>query len=122
MRSHESSSTGPDAAQHVYEKEKQTPQSLSPHSRLGTQKIIAFTANDAENPKNWSLPFKWYCTSTVAFTCFEVALNSSIVTSDIPGVSKQFGVSNLVSVLTITLFVLGLGTGELLLKPLGQNA
>ena len=80
--------------------------------KLETHTLVTFTINDPENPKNWSKAYKWYCTMVVAFTCFVVAFNSSVVTADIAGVSKQFSVSNEVSLLSVTLFVVGFGLGQ----------
>ena len=71
--------------------------------------------DDPENPKNFSRSFKWYCTMVVAFTCFVVAFASSVVTADIEGVSKQFNVSNEITLLTVTLFVIGFGLGMVVL-------
>lgn len=79
--------------------------------KLETHTLVTFTINDPKNPKNWSKAYKWYCTMVVAFTCFVVAFNSSVVTADITGVSKQFGVSDEVSLLSVTLFVVGFGLG-----------
>jgi hypothetical protein len=74
--------------------------------------LVTFTVNDPENPKNWSKAYKWYCTMAVAFTCFVVAFNSAVITADLKGVSNRFNVSQEVSLLTITLFVVGFGVGE----------
>jgi hypothetical protein len=74
--------------------------------------LVTFTIDDPENPKNWSAPYKWYCTMVVAFTCFSVAFNSSVITADLEGVMKTFSVSLEVSLLTITMFVIGFGVGE----------
>ena len=82
-----------------------TIQQLEEHTRSG------FTSDDPRDPKNWSKAFKWYCTMVVAFTCFVVTFNSSVVTADINGVSKQFNVSDEVSLLTVTLLVIGFGLG-----------
>ena len=78
-------------------------------------KLVSFMINDPENPKNWSHLYKWYCTMVVAFTCFVVAFASSVITADIEGVSKEFDVSNEVTLLTVTLFVVGFGLGMILL-------
>ena len=75
-------------------------------------KLVTFTVDDPENPKNWSKAKKWWCTLMIAFVCFTVAFNSAVVTADIAGVNKQFGVSEEVSLLTITLFVVGFGVGK----------
>ncbi|RDW76923.1 major facilitator superfamily protein-4 [Coleophoma cylindrospora] len=87
---------------------------------LENYELVTFKINDPENPKNWSKGKKWYCTLVVAFTCFVVAFNSGIVTSDLTGVSKTFNVSDEVSLLTITLFVVGFGVGPLCFAPLSE--
>ena len=48
----------------------------------------------------------------VSAVCFVVAFSSSVVTADIRGVSEEFGVSEEVSLLTVTLFVIGFGIGK----------
>jgi multidrug resistance protein len=56
----------------------------------------------------------------VAFTCFVVAFNSSVVTANLEGVSRRFNVSEEVSLLTITMFVIGFGVGPLAFAPLSE--
>jgi len=56
----------------------------------------------------------------VAFTCFVVAFCSSVVTADIGGVSAEYGVSDEVSLLTVTLFVIGFGLGPMGFAPLSE--
>jgi hypothetical protein len=75
-------------------------------------KLVTFTPGDAENPKNWSKLYKWYCTMVVAVTCFVVAFASSVITSDISGMTEEFGVSEEVGLVTITVFVVGFGVGK----------
>ena len=82
--------------------------------------LVTFYQNDPENPKNFSKAKKWYCTLVVAFTCFSVAFNSSVITADIEGVSESFGVSEEVSLLTITLFVVGFGVGPMAFAPMSE--
>jgi hypothetical protein len=74
-------------------------------------KLVTFVPNDPENPKNWSKAYKWWCTMVVAFTCFVVAFCSSVITADIIDVQKEFGKSEEVVLLSITLFVVGFGIG-----------
>lgn len=83
-------------------------------------KLVTFTPDDPENPKNWSKLYKWYCTMVVAITCFVVALASSIVTADLIGVEETFDVSEEVALLTITLFVVGFGVGPVFFAPLSE--
>jgi len=82
--------------------------------------LVTFKEHDMDNPKNWSKPFKWWCTMTVAITCFSVAFNSAVVTSDMIGVSQTFHVSQEVSFLTISLFVMGFGVGPMVFAPMSE--
>jgi len=74
-------------------------------------KLVTFTPNDPENPKNWSKLYKWWCTMVVAATCFVVAFASSVITADIAGVQKEFDVSEEVALISISIFVVGFGLG-----------
>lgn len=82
--------------------------------------LVTFTLNDPENPKNWSKPYKWWCTMVVAFTCFVVAFNSAVITADLEGVMETFHVSQEVALLTITMFVIGFGVGPLAFAPASE--
>ncbi|KND89935.1 putative MFS-type transporter [Tolypocladium ophioglossoides CBS 100239] len=82
--------------------------------------LVTFTPHDAENPKNWSKAFKWYCTMVVALTCFVVAFASAVVTANIPGVAAEFGISEEVALLSISLFVVGFGVGPMAFAPLSE--
>lgn len=75
-------------------------------------KLVTFTIDDPENPKNWSKAYKWYCTMVVAFTCFVVAFASSVITADLEGPMEAFGVAREVSFVVVTVFVIGFGVGE----------
>ena len=83
-------------------------------------KLVTFVPGDPENPKNWSKAYKWYCTMVVAITCFVVAFASSVITADLEDVSKEFNVSEEVSLVTITVFVVGFGVGPMIFAPLSE--
>ncbi|KAE8379729.1 major facilitator superfamily domain-containing protein [Aspergillus bertholletiae] len=83
-------------------------------------KLVTFTTDDPENPKNWSKAFKWYCTMVVAFTCFVVAFASSVITADIEGPAEEFGVSREVSLVVVTVFVIGFGVGPMAFAPMSE--
>lgn len=83
-------------------------------------KLVTFVENDPENPKNWSKAYKWWCTMVVAMTCFAVAFNSAVITADPAGPAETFGVSEEVSLLATTLFVLGFGLGPMVFAPLSE--
>ncbi|KAJ1325046.1 Multidrug resistant protein [Microdochium nivale] len=56
----------------------------------------------------------------VALTCFVVALASSVVTADVAGVVDEFGCSQEVALLSISLFVVGFGVGPMVFAPLSE--
>ncbi|KAK5113561.1 hypothetical protein LTR85_010789 [Meristemomyces frigidus] len=88
--------------------------------RTERYELVTFKPNDPENPKNWSKAYKWWCTMVVAITCFAVAFNSAVITADLTGVSDTFHVSEEVSFLTITVFVIGFGVGPMAFAPLSE--
>lgn len=79
--------------------------------KMEDYKLVTFKIDDPENPKNWSKAFKWYCTMVVAFTCFVVAFASSVITAGLEGPVETFGVSREVSLVVVTVFVIGFGVG-----------
>ena len=82
--------------------------------------LVTFKLNDPKNPKNWSKAYKWYCTMVVAFTCFTVALASSIITADLSGPESAFHISHELALLPVTVFVIGFGVGPLVFAPLSE--
>lgn len=84
---------------------------ISKDGHMEKYKLVTFKIDDPENPKNWSKPYKWWCTAMIASVCFVVAFASSVITADIEGMAETFGVSEEVGMLTITLFVVGFGIG-----------
>jgi hypothetical protein len=79
-------------------------------------KLVTFLPNDPENPNHWSKAYKWWCTMVVAFTCFVVAFASSVITADIIGVQKEFNRSEEVTLVSISIFVVGFGIGTYLVQ------
>lgn len=57
---------------------------------------------------------------TVAITCFAVAFNSGVITADLVDVANTFNVSEEVSLLPITVFVVGFGIGPMAFAPLSE--
>ncbi|EEH49669.1 uncharacterized protein PADG_05748 [Paracoccidioides brasiliensis Pb18] len=82
--------------------------------------LVTFKISDPENPKNWSKGRKWYITIVVAITCFVVAFDSSVITSGIGQVAEEFRVSEVVALLTITVFVIGFGVGPMVFAPVSE--
>lgn len=84
-------------------------------------KLVTFTLDDLDNPKNWSRAFKWYVTMVIACVCFVVAMCSSVITPDIDGMQKDLGVkSPTIALLSVTFFVIGFGLGPMVFAPLSE--
>lgn len=88
--------------------------------KIERYELVTWKVDDPENPKNWSKGYKWWCTMCVAITCFVVAFNSAVITADLEGVQETFHVSEEVSLLTITLFVIGFGVGPMVFAPFSE--
>lgn len=95
-------------------------QTITADGQKEEHKLVTFTVGDPENPKNWSKLYKWYCTILIALVCFVVAFCSSVITPDIAGVQKEFGIANEVALLSITFFVLGFGIGPMMFAPMSE--
>lgn len=83
-------------------------------------KLVTFTHDDPENPKNWSKAYKWYCTMVIALTCMCVALCSSVITATIEQVVVEFDTTREIALLSVCMFVLGFGIGPMVFAPMSE--
>lgn len=89
----------------------------------GTEKdpfLVEFLENDPRDPMNWPDSKKWYITLTVAIATLAVSFVSSAYTGAIDQILKEFGCSQEVATLGVSLFVLGFAIGPLLWAPLSE--
>lgn len=84
-------------------------------------RIVQFVPDDELDPRNYSNNFKWYLTFLLGICCFDVALASAIITGGMEGPMETFGVSMEVSILAVTLMVIGFGIGPLLFAPISEE-
>ncbi|KAF4594382.1 hypothetical protein EYR40_009186 [Pleurotus pulmonarius] len=82
-------------------------------------------ADDPLNPKNWSYKKKWAATIVVSSFTFISPVSSSMIAPAAEAMSRDFGItSNVVTALTISVFVLAYGSspaiGPLFLGPLSE--
>ena len=82
---------------------------------------LDFGTEDVENPRNWSPARRWYLTLVSVFIVLNGVLASSVPSGCLPSLSKEFGVSEVVANLTITLFVLGYCGGPFIFAPLSEH-
>ncbi|KAF2223014.1 major facilitator superfamily domain-containing protein [Elsinoe ampelina] len=101
-----------------------TPEIESHHYKgAGTEDdpfIVSWIPDDPRNPQNWSGARKWTITAIVAVATLAVAFVSSAYSGGARQIIQQFEISQEVSVLGVSLFVLGFAIGPLLWAPLSE--
>lgn len=82
---------------------------------------VAWLDNDPENPQTWSDSNKWFLTGFVSIATLAVALASSCYSGAIDSIRADFGGSNEVLILGVSLFVVGFAFGPLIWAPLSET-
>jgi Ca2+/H+ antiporter len=82
--------------------------------------VVTWIDNDPRNPMLYSAWRKWSLTMMVAFATLAVAFVSSAYSGGADEVIQEFGCSQEVYTLGISLFVLGFAIGPLLWAPLSE--
>lgn len=76
---------------------------------------------DPENPKNWLMKRKWAATFVVSSFTFISPVSSSMVAPALNAIAEEFGITNqVVSSLTLSIFVLAYAIGPLFLGPMSE--
>lgn len=81
---------------------------------------VDFTPSDPYNPQGWTTGKKWFITILSAVSTLAVTFVSSAFSGGLPYVIEEFHVSTEVSILGISLFVVGFGVGPLLWAPASE--
>ncbi|RDB22078.1 Efflux pump atB [Hypsizygus marmoreus] len=94
--------------------DKKATTSMTDHDRFQV------SLEPSEHPQNLSVITKW--TSVIVISCASLCVTcaSSVATFTEEGVANEFHISQLVTVLSLSLFVEGLGLGPLLVGPLSE--
>ncbi|KAI1825901.1 cycloheximide resistance protein [Xylaria intraflava] len=87
---------------------------------IDTTKVDWYGADDLECPHNWSTFKKTLVSAEISILTFSIYIGSSIVTTAEPTFIEIFGVSQQVSSLSLSLYVLGYGVGPLFFSPLSE--
>lgn len=82
--------------------------------------VVTWIENDPRNPMNYSELKKWSLTALVAIATLAVAFVSSAYSGGASEVIREFGCSQEIYTLGISLFVLGFAIGPLLWAPLSE--
>ncbi|KAI0123370.1 major facilitator superfamily domain-containing protein [Xylariales sp. AK1849] len=95
-----------------------------PYLGAGTETspyIVDFLVADPYNPLLLPRWKKYMCTFLVAFATLAVTFISSAYSGAVPGINAEFGISEDVSILGVSVFVLGFALGPLLWAPLSEQ-
>jgi DHA1 family multidrug resistance protein-like MFS transporter len=82
---------------------------------------LDFAPGDSENPSNWSTKRKCYITAVAILLVVNATFASSAPTGAFQGITKDLDVSNEVTGLVTTLFLLGYCTGPLIWAPASER-
>ncbi|KAG8969210.1 hypothetical protein FRC05_001174 [Tulasnella sp. 425] len=77
--------------------------------------------DDPENPKNWSVAYRWYITAIAGLLVLNATFASSAPAGVLGQLIPEFHLSHTLAVLTISLFVAGYCVGPLLWGPLSEQ-
>ncbi|KAM0788520.1 hypothetical protein ACM66B_001648 [Microbotryomycetes sp. NB124-2] len=84
------------------------------------QYLVEFDENDQDRPHNWSRRKRLFVAFLVAYLTFSIYIGSAIYTSAIPSIMADFGVSQVVATLGLSLFVFAYGLGPMFLAPMQE--
>lgn len=108
----------------IYDQEGLTPEVVNRrYDGQGTQEspyLVEFIPDDPRNPMNFSFGKRWTVTLVNAIGTLAVTFASSAYSGAASDVIRYFGVSQIVAILGVSLFVLGFAIGPLLWAPLSE--
>ncbi|GAA6044422.1 hypothetical protein JCM8097_003063, partial [Rhodosporidiobolus ruineniae] len=85
------------------------------------QFLVKFEEDDPANPLNWSTFKRSVVAGQISLLTAVVYIGSAIYTPSEEGLMMKYGVSQTVTVLGLTLFILGYGIGPMLWSPLQET-
>ncbi|KAF7197692.1 Major facilitator superfamily multidrug transporter mdrA [Pseudocercospora fuligena] len=89
----------------------------------GTQDMafeVDFDEDTRENPQDWSLWYKGIVIAIFSFATTSTVLYSTSYTSAIPGMVREWSLSETEGILGVTTYLLGMATGSVVLAPLSE--
>lgn len=94
---------------------------LDPVTSFDPRFEVSFTGDDdSRSPRSLPTPRKWLIVSIVSATSLCVACTSSLYTSTYTQIEARFDISEIVAILGLTLFAVGLGLSPMILAPLSE--
>ncbi|OQD73704.1 hypothetical protein PENDEC_c014G02379 [Penicillium decumbens] len=110
-----------DLERNQQEELKKSKSARSARSRLDSKLVDWDGPDDPENPKNWPNKKKWAATVTVSLFTFISPVSSSMVAPALSSIATELHItSEVLSQLTLSIFVLAYAVGPLILGPLSE--
>ncbi|KAL4778609.1 major facilitator superfamily domain-containing protein [Aspergillus varians] len=82
--------------------------------------LVKWEKDDPMNPQNWSVRYKWWVTFQLGMLALAGSLGSSIMTPADHIIAGYVGVSREVSVLNVTLYIVGFVFGPIVWAPMSE--
>lgn len=98
----------------------QPPASSPPSADIEDQFLVKWDPDEKANPFNYSSGYKAWVTFQLGMLALAASLGSSIISPAGPAISQEFGVSEEVAVLNVSLYVLGFAVGPSLWAPISE--
>ncbi|KAI5267435.1 putative MFS multidrug transporter [Aureobasidium subglaciale] len=84
------------------------------------QYLVTWKANDLDDPKKSSVLYKIWMVFVMSFGATVVSLYSTSYAPGLPGMEEEFAISQMVGLLGLTTYQLGMAVGSLLVAPLSE--
>lgn len=81
---------------------------------------VAWEEGDPQNPFNWKFPFKCWVTVQLGLLALAPSFGSSIISPASQAIAQDLGVSEEVTVLNVSLYVLGFALGPCIWAPISE--
>ncbi|KAL1610425.1 hypothetical protein SLS60_002092, partial [Paraconiothyrium brasiliense] len=88
--------------------------------KLDDPYLVAFSANDASNPKNWHSRRKWAVTDVLSATGFNRIMVSTIMAPALPLIAQELSMNSTETMMSFSSFVLATAFGPLIIGPLSE--
>lgn len=85
-----------------------------------TKICVSWEIGEPANPRNWSKAYKWWLTIQLDLLALTASLGSSIIAPSEQAITVEFRTPVEVSVLCISLYILGFAIGPLLWAPISE--
>lgn len=83
--------------------------------------LVGFEDGDPENPRNWSTAKKYFLVTFCSYINVLVASQASAYSTGEDGVEEDFGISQELATIGLSLYVLGFAIGPPLVAPLSEQ-